>query len=89
MRFDPQERDSKIPRYDILFIGTERCEVSVHFTVTEARFTTFEDGIDGSLVTFECNGGETLITASDALVIFQNDSSLLDLDTLRTAEPQR
>ncbi len=86
IRFNPQDREPNVPRYDLLFIGTVRCEVSTHFTVTGAMFTSVEDGIDGSHTTFECNGGETKISASDVLLIVQDDETLLDLDTLTKAE---
>jgi len=85
LRFDPQDRDSSLPRYDILFIGTERMEASVHFTVLAPEMSTHEAGIDGSHITFESNGGEILISSSDTLIIYQDDKALLDLDTLTNA----
>ncbi|MEM7603489.1 MAG: hypothetical protein AAF357_19010 [Verrucomicrobiota bacterium] len=84
IQFIPPE-GSELRQYNILFVGTERCEASIHFTVTDARFTTVEDGIDGSRVILESNQGETRITSTDALLIIQDDSEPLDIDTLTNA----
>ena len=76
----PAEDAKKLPRYSILFLGMQRCEASVHFMVIGAKINKVgEGGIDGSHLVFESNGGETMITSSDILIIIQDDEELLQI----------